>query len=172
MDRTTEIEAAFIEHNERLVGYCLTKTQHREDAEDAAQDAWLRTLQYKKPIRNYNAWLPTIVNNALVDRYRKQAGSKRDLCVGAYELLEAHDIPEPQPEMPNQVFARQCLEAAGEAMALLTEPQRETMQLALAGYSHAEAGRATGRTREAMQQLRFRARDRIIKYLREKGLME
>lgn len=166
------IEEAFELHNYRLLGFCLTRTSHKEDAEDIAQTAWLKTLQSKQNVENYEAWLTTVAHNAIVDRFRKTQRKGREKGVNALPLedtVETSWEPGYTMNLVDQVGARICLDIVRDAWKTLTEAQQTALGLQVLGYSDCEASSIMGKATTAIKQLRLRARVNLTKYLREKG---
>ena len=66
------ISETYLEHHDKLVGYISKKVNDRDDAEDLAQDAFLRLLNYSAEIReeNIRALLFTVAANLVNDYLR------------------------------------------------------------------------------------------------------
>jgi RNA polymerase sigma-70 factor (ECF subfamily) len=111
-----------------------------EDADDAAQDAFLaalRTLGRYDPSRPFAPWLMRIVANAAVDRRRRRQVRR------AEELPQA--LPSFDPGPPAHAERRELRAALEEALARLPERQRIAVVLFDAeGYSHREIAQILG----------------------------
>ena len=131
--------------------------QDPDDADDAAQDAFLSALvkleQYD-PSRPFGPWLMRIVANAATDRRRRKR-------VRRAETLDEGLVAGGQ--RPDAVAER---EALGERLrqALAELPERRRMAVVLfdvEGYSHAEIGAILGMPEGTVRSEVFHARRRL-----------
>ena len=141
-----------------------------DDADDAAQDAFLSALvkltQYDEH-RPFGPWLMRIVANAATDRRRRRAVRRaeplaRDLRAGG-----------PQPDVVAQ--RRSLGTRLREALANLSERRRLAVVLFdVEGYSHAEIGRILnvpeGTVRSEVFQARRALRDLLADWKGEEEL--
>lgn len=112
----------------------LSVTRRHEDAEDAAQEAFLVALQRLEECRNpdrFGGWLMTIVRNRSRNLLRRES------------LRETSDVPETAKSgepLPDRVTERSELdETLQAALAELTPVQREVVLLHdLEGWKHRE----------------------------------
>lgn len=159
-------EAAFAEVYDataaRILGLAVRVVRDRAQAEEVAQEAYLRIWQSANrfdPARGSAlGWMLTIAHRTAVDRVRAaEAATRRDV---AYEQ-QAREVPH---DATAEAAATQ-LEAVRvrRALELLTSVQREALQLAYyGGYTHTEiatmldlpVGTAKTRIRDAMIRLR------------------
>ncbi|MEQ3554692.1 RNA polymerase sigma factor SigJ [Pseudonocardia nematodicida] len=86
---TAELAEAFAAHRAHLVGVGYRMTGSLADAEDAAQEAWLRLSRLPDPsaVRDLRGWLTTAVGRLCLDRLRS-AAARRERHVGPW-------LPEP-----------------------------------------------------------------------------
>ena len=142
--------------------------QDPEDADDAAQDAFLSALvkleQYD-PSRPFGPWLMRIVANAATDRRRRRR-------VRQAEALDEGLIAGGQ--RPDAVAERELLgERLRQALAELPERRRMAVVLFdVEGYSHAEIGGILGMPEGTVRSEVFHARRRLRALLtdwREEG---
>ena len=142
--------------------------QDPEDADDAAQDAFLSALvkleQYD-PSRPFGPWLMRIVANAATDRRRRRR-------VRQAEALDEGLIAGGQ--RPDAVAERELLgERLRQALAELPERRRMAVVLFdVEGYSHAEIGGILGMPEGTVRSEVFHARRRLRTLLtdwREEG---
>lgn len=87
--RAQEIEHAYLEayeaYNDALFRHALFRISHRERAQELVQDTFLKTWDYLHgggEVEQYKAFLYRILNNLIVDEYRKKKSSSLD------EILE------------------------------------------------------------------------------------
>ena len=146
--------AAIVErHLSSLVGYAWYVLQDRSEAEDIAQEAFVRLFNKAADWRpneaNVRTWLHRVTTNLCIDRKR----SLRRLIRQPDFKLE--EIP-----------ARETLEAdvsranaVGRALALLPPRQRVAIVLAhYQGFSNPEAAQIMGTSVESVESLLARAR--------------
>jgi RNA polymerase sigma-70 factor (ECF subfamily) len=78
--RREEFEREALPHMNSMFALALRMTRNPSDAEDLVQEAYLRAFRFFdhwQPDTNMRAWLFTILRNAFINRYRKQAGAPR-----------------------------------------------------------------------------------------------
>ena len=85
----TRIEAAYLEayeaYNDALFRHALFRISNRDRAQDLVQDTFLKTWDYLHgggEVQQYKAFLYRILNNLIIDEYRKKKSSSLD------EILE------------------------------------------------------------------------------------
>lgn len=164
-------------HQGPLFGFLLRMTSNREEAEDLAQDAFIRVLGGLGRYRHkgkFRAWLMSIARNLVVDRARRAAGMRTvstdapaaspgsgvesDETVGSRLRGPAHRQPEAVAEL------RELAGVAERAVAELPGMQREVFLLRQAGLGFREIAKvqkcplntALGRMHDAVVTLRMR----------------
>lgn len=141
----------------------------REEAEDLAEEVFLRCLQNIgrfNPRRGlFKAWAFRIAHNIMVDQRRRRSRHGEE---GLAEELE--DGAAPSPEVLEE---RERAGALREALAELPETQRQVIVMKyFAEMSNAEAAAALGRSEGAVNALQHRALRRLGKMLEEAGWKE
>lgn len=136
--RAEPFAVAYERHRGPLFRYCLAMTSHRDDAADAAQDAWLRAFAALRRVpfepRPFRPWIYAIARNACIDRLR---GRGR---MSMHELDEADLAPAPSPEQERA--AREEVRNVLADLARLPLLERsEILMRDLAGLSHEEIAR-------------------------------
>jgi RNA polymerase sigma-70 factor (ECF subfamily) len=134
-----------------------------DDADDAAQDAFLAALvklrQYD-PQRPFGPWLMRVVANAATDRRRRRT-------VRRVDPLDGHLVaggPAPDVEMQRRALGQQLR----QALAALPERRRTAVVLFdVEGYSHAEIGRILGVPEGTVRSEVFHARRALRALLTE-----
>jgi len=131
--------------------------QDPDDADDAAQDAFLAALvkleQYDAT-RPFGPWLLRIVANAATDRRRRRT-------VRRAEALDPELVgggPQPDVVAEREVFQARLRQALGEL------PERRRMAVVLfdvEGYSHAEIAEILGMPEGTVRSEVFHARRRL-----------
>lgn len=156
-------EALYRDQYGRVRAFAWALTGNWADAEDLAQEVFLRALRAPpRSDRNLAGWLRAIALNLARDGGRRAA---RFRCV-SWEALAGCEGDDPlgdpwrielaAPDTPETLvvgadFCRRLL-------ATLPPAQRRALALAVAGYGVAESAAATGRTYGGMQAMRHRAR--------------
>jgi RNA polymerase sigma-70 factor (ECF subfamily) len=160
-----ELVARYADQARRVARAVL---QDPDDADDAAQDAFLAALvklEQFDPSRPFGPWLMRIVANAATDRRRRRR-------VRQAEPLDEALVAGGQ--RPDAVAEREVLGARlREALAELPERRRMAVVLFdVEGYSHAEIGGILGMPEGTVRSEVFHARRRLRKLLadwREQG---
>jgi RNA polymerase sigma-70 factor (ECF subfamily) len=131
------------------------------EAEEVLQetfvDAWKRAAQFDRARGSALAWIVAIARSRALDRLRSRGAAER-MRARAQREPEAP----PRPDAPELLERREARERVGRALAELTGPQRETIELAyFEGLSQSEIaerlreplGTVKSRTRAALQKL-------------------
>jgi RNA polymerase sigma factor (sigma-70 family) len=145
----------YARHHAAIERFCLGLLRHREDAAEAAQEAWARAccvlLEGRADVVRFRPWLYAIARNACVDRARERR---------RVEATEPGEL-----DLPCAPGADEALAARDEVLrlladlALLSERQRSALLLRdVAGLSPAEAGEALGTTADRVTWLAADAR--------------
>lgn len=152
-------------HLGAIVTYATRITKNRSDAEDVAQETFLRAWQsaHRYEARSPAiAWLLTIAHNAAIDRLRKRGAAP-------VELDDARD-PAPDSTKPSELLEKKDELARLEA-ALDALPDRQRQALLLAheqGLRPPEVAEVLGVTLEAVESLLSRGRRALKQALSEK----
>jgi RNA polymerase sigma factor (sigma-70 family) len=145
----------YARHHGAIERFCLGLLRHREDAAEAAQDAWVRAcsvlLDGRADVVRFRPWLYAIARNACVDRARERR---------RVEATEPADLDLPgAPSADEALAARDEVRGLLADLALLSERQRSALLLRdVAGLSPVEAGEALGTTAERVTWLAADAR--------------
>jgi RNA polymerase sigma-70 factor (ECF subfamily) len=81
---TDEVAALYVRACPSLVGLLTAVGGSRADAEEVAQDAFVRLLEHWRKVRDYadpEAWLRTVAVRMLVSRHRRRQVAVRGLAV-------------------------------------------------------------------------------------------
>jgi RNA polymerase sigma-70 factor (ECF subfamily) len=155
--RAAELYARYLP---QIHSYCLSRLRSREEAEDAAQNVFLRvcTALRKGVVPELEApWLYKIAHNVCVSR---ALGSKRRARVEGPTDVEALDVAAPAVGRPDELLG------LGDALADMPENLRRVILLReWQGLSYAEIAQTTGQTHAAVETLIFRARRHLAKAL-------
>ena len=142
----------------RVYRFAYRCTGTHADAEDLTAQTFHRALErletYEWRGLPFGAWLLRIARNLAADQTRR---SKRHLSLDG---LGEHGFEAPAPDRPAdaEIIEREELDATWAAVAELPLMQRRAVVLYFSrGLSHAETGRAIGRSETATKQLVYRA---------------
>lgn len=154
------------EYQDRVVGILYHLVGNADEAEDLAQEAFLRVFRSREryePSAKFSTWLFTIVNNlarnAVRDRRRRRdqaAGNPGHSSMPAIEKL----APAPSGAMPSRVFAKaEISDVVRAAIAQLSEDQRLAVMLnKFEDMNYKQIGDVMGRSEMAVKSLLARAR--------------
>jgi RNA polymerase sigma-70 factor (ECF subfamily) len=132
-----------------MTNYAYKFTNNRQDAEDIAQEACLKTLAvgHRVSISGLKSWLSTVVKNLCVDRKRKLTQQEAYICdftkvvpmglVHYYpdtdRIYEATDVGLPVPDLEFD-----AIDAIEQAVGNLPEEQRVTVVMFFLGWKYEE----------------------------------
>lgn len=142
------------EHLDAIHAYLYRMTGSRTEAEDLAQETflrvWRRASTFDANRVQLTTWLHTIAHNLCIDSFR------RSRPMYAYdEALEADGTADPE----RQASGRQLAELVEQLIASLPDNQRSAILLCqVQGFSNAEAARILGVNLRALESLLARAR--------------
>jgi RNA polymerase sigma-70 factor (ECF subfamily) len=152
------LESLFDRYADRALSLAVRLTDSREDAEEVAQEAFVRAFQHARTLRTdavaFGPWLFAIVRNLAADK-------RRQLRLPALSLSSpgAEQIADGQ-EAVGDVAARRAEKAALlRALDALPEEWKTVLTLCdLEDVPHAEAAAVLGRSVAATKSLLYRAR--------------
>ncbi len=162
---TRAFEALLSRYLDRIHGYLLRLTGVAADAEDLAQETFLRVWRKAgsfEPGRvKVSTWLHTIAHNLAIDSFRRRR-----------ETLLEH-LPEAADELADparQFDGKETTALLEAALAELPENQRAAVLLCqVQGFSNAEAAEVLGVGLRALESLLARARRRLRSALAANG---
>lgn len=164
-DEQRQIEAArhdpnafaplYANYFDPIYRYCYIRLRHRELAADAASQTFLKAFAGIGGFRSgsFKSWLYAIARNVTSDILRASRPQ--------FDLSHAELIPDRAPSPEEQALHADDRERLWQALSLLTDEQREVLELRLAGLSGAEIAEATHRNLAATKSIQFRAISRL-----------
>jgi RNA polymerase sigma factor (sigma-70 family) len=141
-------------HAGAILRYCRVRIGNPADAENAAAQVFARALAAYPPDDpgKIRSWLFAIAHNVIANHYRTTAAR-----APAQPLDEALSVPD-AGLTPDEITERREERAVLlDAIAELTDDQRQVVELRLAGLTGLEIADATGRTHAAVKMLQYRA---------------
>ena len=149
-------------HLGRIVGFAQRTLGSRTDAEDAAQDVFLRVWaaapRWRKGAARFGTWLYRVAMNVCLDRLAKKRETLTD---------ELPEIVDPGPEPLVALHAAQVGQHVNAALATLPETQRIAVTLChYQGLRNSEAAEVMGVSVEALESLLARGRRTMRAHLR------
>ena len=152
-------------YHDSLVRLLWRRTGDRDQAEDLAQEVFVRALE--TPPANPKPWLFAVALNLARDDGRRavRQGRKLELLKG-----EAAGAAAPPPDAAFEATER----AAGvrAALATLTEQDRAALLLKAEGFDYGEIAAALGLAVGAIGTTLARARKRLVEAYREQGRVD
>ncbi|QQS47367.1 MAG: RNA polymerase sigma factor [Acidobacteriota bacterium] len=147
-----------IEHHQRVVSLAWRILGNREDALDAAQEAFLRVYRHLHKYdesREFGAWLYSIVVNVCRDQAKKRAGKT---------TLALDEIAEPRSSHDTESAAIRAQQEALIMKALSTLPEKERLAIVLRdleGMDTEEVARILGSSPTTVRSQISAARSKI-----------
>ena len=150
-------------HLGRIVNTAYRMLGNRSDAEDAAQDVFLRVWstapRWKRSSARFTTWLYRVAMNVCLDRIAKKRESTGD---------EGQAIVDPGPEPSAAFHAAQVARQVNAALAALPETQRLALTLChYQGLRNLEAAEVMDISVDALESLLARGRRTMRVRLRE-----
>ena len=123
-------------HSRRIYNLCLRFTGRGEDAEDLAQDVFIRLYKnlgaYRSEVGSLATWLTTLTRNLLIDHYRR---AKSDRLTDPIETVNEEGVAVPLPlaasgrPADHAVWGREVHEHVQRALLRLSPELREAVIL-------------------------------------------
>ncbi len=153
MQRTVDVDALFAEYNAALIRYLTRLTGDPDQAQDAAQESYLRMLT-RPPAHSANlrAWLFTVATNVVRDHWRKQT-PLRELMNGPQQAISS----DPQPDPHAQLERAERRQVVRRMLAKLSERERTVLLMREEGFLHREIAEAVGTTTKSVGTMIARA---------------
>ena len=158
-------------HEKAVYNLALRMTGHPQDAEDMAQEAFLKAYRSLPEFRGeskFSVWLYRIVSNVCLDYLRRQ--SRRPAVSLTAEDEEGEetqwDIPDESASPERLLEQKLTREAVQKGLAQLPGEQRQILLLReIQGLSYEEIGQALDLEPGTVKSRIFRARKRLCAFL-------
>ena len=154
-------ERLFVTYHATLVRYLTRRLGDRDWAEEVAQETFVRALR-QETIVNERAWVFAVAHNLVRDGARRDARNRRHLELMA---AEARDAEEPDAEQT--VERAEQLRMARQALATLTERDRQALLLKEEGLDYQEIADVLGIEKSSVGTTLSRARRRLAESYEE-----
>ena len=155
-------------HGPKLFNYLIRLLQNEEDAEDAAQEVFVRVYQHRArfdPNQRFSTWLYAIATNLVKDRYRYRTRHPQvslDAENPAIGDEFGKNLRETAPTPSESAQAAERAAAVRIAVAQLPEELRTPLVLSeYEGLSHAEIGKILKCSEKAVETRVYRARKQL-----------
>lgn len=172
---TELFELLVLEHQKTVYNLALRMLRHPEDAQDCAQEAFLKAYRSLPLFRGeaaFSSWLYRLTTNVCLDFLRrKNRREELSLTVGdeedpAEEYAVADERFDPQQELEKRELHR----ALQQGLAELEPDFRQVILLReVAGLSYDEIGRELDLEPGTVKSRLFRARKKLARYLVQSG---
>jgi len=163
------------EHQRHVYALAFRVTGNEQDAQDVAQDAFLRAYTSLKDFRGdcrFSVWLYRLTGNLAIDFLRK---SKRHSAVSLQQESDDGEewelsLPDDAPSPEEQLTREETREQVREAMASLPERDRQILSLReLGGMSYEEIAEGLSLQIGTVKSRLNRARKKLCAALTESG---
>lgn len=170
MSKDAEFEQLYVRHYRRVHGLCRQLLGSHGQAEDAAQEVFMRAYRSfgrYDPAQPFEGWILAIAGNYCIDLLRRRT---KEASLFSDEDVEQLDAPSESPSPLGLLLSQERVGEVGEALAALPEKYRIPLVLAYyqeAGYD--EIAAALGITRNHVGVLILRAKQALRRRLAETG---
>ena len=157
------IAELFQQQGNSLVQFLTSRFKNRSEAEEVAQEAWLRMYRLDHPdeLDNARAFLFQTASNLSVDRFRRQSVE--------YKNLEAQD--DVQVSVEEQLAARQAVDLIDEALNELPQKCRQAFVLhRYRGQPYAEIAQQLGVSTSMVEKYIIQALKHFRNKLEQNGV--
>ena len=172
---TEAFEALVLAHEKNVYNLALRMTGDPQDAEDMAQEAFLKAYRSLGDFRGesrFSVWLYRVVSNVCLDFLRRR--SRRPSVSLTEEDDEGEEL---QRDVPDERFSPEALlerkltrEAVRAGLRELPEEQRQILLLReIEGLSYEEIGEILDLEPGTVKSRIFRARKRLCAFLLREG---
>ena len=151
-----DFDATFEAHYAELVRYCHRLTGDGDQAEDMAQESFVRLFDHgvEGPSAGVRAWLFKTATNLVRDRFRVDRNRAR--------LLEENPMEGDGPDTPeHHLERREAQERARAALDALPSRDREILLMRYSGFSYKEIATAVDVATTSVGTLLARAERRF-----------
>ncbi|QDR82140.1 RNA polymerase sigma factor [Sporomusa termitida] len=165
------LNALVSSHWPAIYRLALAKTSNPEDAQEIAQDTFLRALaalpRYKETNATFKTYLSRITLNLIIDHYRRRGRAPQVVDIADYN--EPIIDPDSRPE--EAVLNTERRQEVLCLLARLPDEQRQVIELRIVrGLAVADAARIMGKSGAAVKMLQQRALKKLKELFTEQGI--
>ena len=160
-------------HEDKVFRLCLRMTGNREDAEDLAQEAFVkawRGLRFYKQEAAFSTWLYRLTSNVCIDFLRQKKRRVAQSLTLQDEEQTLIEIPDPAPAPDEQAQTQEVRHCIAAAMGQLEEESRLVLMLRVVDeLSYDEIAQITDLKVGTVKSRLARAREKLRKILLQTG---
>jgi RNA polymerase sigma-70 factor (ECF subfamily) len=150
------LAALYLQHRAELTRFLTARTGDPQEAEDVAQEIWLR-LQGAAPgpVANGRAYLYRVAQNIVLDRLRERGRRARREMDWRNETVGhgGGEPSDPAPDPEAEAAERETVARVASAIAALPEGARQAFRLhKIEGLAHAEVAARLGISRSGVEK--------------------
>mgnify|MGYP001290367584 CR=1 FL=1 len=122
-------EQLILQYEKRIYNFCYRMTNNQEDAEDLAQEIFIKVyknLNSFKGNSKFSTWIYRIAYNTCVDKYRKKKVTTVSLTLNNDEEEKEIDLPSNDPLPEERVVSREEYDVVCECISAL-KPEYKTV---------------------------------------------
>ena len=149
-------ERLFVTYHATLVRYLTRRLGDRDWAEEVAQETFVRALRQEGAMVNERAWVFAVAHNLVRDGARRDARNRRHLELMAADAREEESTDDEQTDE-----RAERLRMARQALATLTEKDRQALLLKEEGLDYQEIADVLQIEKSSVGTTLSRARKRL-----------
>ena len=162
-------DSEYTQHRQAILAYFHRRVRDPQDAEDLAQETFVRVLKAKEGIRDVNKVLPYMyrtARNLLINRYRRRHIVMR--ADALEEPLDLDQVEDPRLDSEERVRFRELSSRLDQALGRLSIEHRKAFELGVVQRMvYAEIAELTGWSLSKVKVNIHRARKQVIGALSE-----
>lgn len=160
-------------YEDKVYRLCLRMTGNRDDAEDLAQEAFVkawRGLRFYKQEAAFSTWLYRLTSNVCIDYLRREKRRPTQSLTADDDEKSMIEIPDPAPTPHEQAQTREVRQCVAKAMKQLDEEFHLVLTLRVVDeLSYEEIAQITDLKVGTVKSRLARAREKLRKILLQNG---
>lgn len=115
-------EQLILQYEKRIYNYCYRMTNSQEDAEDLAQEIFIKVYKNLKSFKGnskFSTWIYRIAYNTCIDKYRKKEVATVSLTLNSDEEEKEIDLPSNDPLPEERIVSREEYDVVCECISEL-----------------------------------------------------
>jgi RNA polymerase sigma-70 factor (ECF subfamily) len=161
----TEVYGELVrQYHKRVMGYCFSMLSNRTDAEEAAQDIFVKAYQYLGKFKgdsSFSTWLYRITANHCLDILRKR-NRRKNVSLEALVEQEGSQVQKLFATASTSAIHLENRQLADKILSTLSEDQRQILTLREAeGLEYQEIAQMLGCSLDAVKGRLARARKQL-----------